>query len=134
MLVLSIKEIVKALLEQPYIGVLIVLALSIIGSLIGFIACYFIAPKRPSIVKERRFEAGNPPTGPPKTRLAMQYLGFVLLLTTVEPIIVITTILIVGALGLANAWLIIGIAIVLSIIAVYFAYRYSITIREWMLD
>ncbi|ABL87507.1 NADH dehydrogenase subunit A [Pyrobaculum islandicum DSM 4184] len=45
---------------------------------------YFLAPRRPSEVKQRRFEAGGPPYGTIQRRLVMQYIGYIYLVTTVE--------------------------------------------------
>jgi NADH-quinone oxidoreductase subunit A len=39
-----------------------------------------IAPRRPTPYKLMRYEAGNPETGPAKAPLAMQYLGYLLML------------------------------------------------------
>jgi len=44
-----------------------------------------IAPRRPTPYKLMRYEAGNPETGPAKAPLAMQYLGYLLMLVTLEP-------------------------------------------------
>jgi len=44
-----------------------------------------IAPRRPTPQKLMRYEAGNPETGPAKAPLAMQYLGYLLMLVALEP-------------------------------------------------
>ncbi|MEZ0319840.1 MAG: hypothetical protein ABWK05_07620 [Pyrobaculum sp.] len=48
---------------------------------------YLLAPRRSSEVKERRFEAGNPPYGEAKRRLVMQYIGYIYLATAIEALV-----------------------------------------------
>ncbi|MCC6020307.1 MAG: NADH-quinone oxidoreductase subunit A [Thermoproteaceae archaeon] len=45
-----------------------------------------IAPRRRTPYKLMRYEAGNPEAGPAKAPLAMQYLGYLLMLVTLEPV------------------------------------------------
>lgn len=90
-----------------------------------------IAPRRPTPQKLMRYEAGNPEAGPPKAPLAMQYLGYVLMLVTLEP---------VAALPLAvflftnNVELTIAVALLSAVVilaASIYAYKYAKRIDMW---
>jgi len=76
---------------------------------------YRLAPKRPSEVKERRFEAGNPPYGEVKRRLVAQYVGYIYLVTAVEAV---AGLLIVYALLSGGASPSLFAALALSLVAV----------------
>ncbi|MGC9118898.1 MAG: NADH-quinone oxidoreductase subunit A [Thermoproteus sp.] len=51
------------------------------------IAPRLLAPRRASGAKEVRFEAGNPPYGKARRRMAMQYIVYVYLAVAVESVV-----------------------------------------------
>jgi NADH-quinone oxidoreductase subunit A len=64
---------------------LLIFVVLFLGALVALVVVtYLFAPRRPSEVKERRFEAGGPPYGPVQRRLLMQYFGYIYLVTVVE--------------------------------------------------
>jgi NADH-quinone oxidoreductase subunit A len=66
----------------------LVFLLALLGALVLLVAIgYVLAPKKPSDVKYRRFEAGGPPFGEAKRRLLMQYIGYIYLVTAVEALV-----------------------------------------------
>ncbi|CCC82434.1 NADH-quinone oxidoreductase subunit A [Thermoproteus tenax] len=58
-------------------------------TLLAIYLIYLLAPQAPTEAKRRRYEAGNPPHGEPKSRLAMQYFGYVLMLVTLGALIAV---------------------------------------------
>ncbi|MFN7105246.1 MAG: hypothetical protein ACK4M3_01465 [Pyrobaculum sp.] len=89
---------------------------------------YVLAPKRPGEIRERRFEAGNPPYGEVKRRLVVQYVGYIYMATALEAV---AGLLIVAALTyrLVTPELALAVAAVLAISAVYVA-RYLAVISD----
>ncbi|MFN3803755.1 MAG: NADH-quinone oxidoreductase subunit A [Pyrobaculum sp.] len=89
---------------------------------------YMLAPRRPGKVKERRFEAGNPPYGEVKRRLVVQYVGYIYMATAFEAV---AGLLIVAAL--IYQWvtpeLALTLAVVLALSAIYVA-RYLAVISD----
>ncbi|MEM0369591.1 MAG: hypothetical protein QXK71_04440 [Pyrobaculum sp.] len=81
---------------------------------------YLLAPKARGEIRERRFEAGNPPFGEVKRRLVMQYVGYIYLVTAVEAVV---GLLIVGWLwlGVLNIEGVLAVAAALAIVAAYVA-------------
>jgi NADH-quinone oxidoreductase subunit A len=90
-----------------------------------------IAPRRPTPAKLMRYEAGNPETGPAKAPLAMQYLGYVLMLVTLEPAaaIPIAVFMFKGDLMLTVLTAVVGGVVALA--ASTYAYRYAKKIELW---
>jgi NADH-quinone oxidoreductase subunit A len=93
-----------------------------------------IAPRRPTPYKLMRYEAGNPETGPAKAPLAMQYLGYILMLVTLEPAaaIPIAVFMFTGDLLLTVLTAVIGGAVALA--ASTYAYSYAKKIELWRLS
>jgi NADH-quinone oxidoreductase subunit A len=91
-----------------------------------------IAPRRPTPAKLMRYEAGNPETGPAKAPLAMQYLGYVLMLVTLEPAAAIPIAVFMfkeGDLTLTVLTAVVGGVVALA--ASTYAYRYAKKIELW---
>jgi NADH-quinone oxidoreductase subunit A len=93
-----------------------------------------IAPRRPTPYKLMRYEAGNPETGPAKAPLAMQYLGYILMLVTLEPAaaIPIAVYMFKGDLLLTVLTAVIGGVVALA--ASTYAYSYAKKIELWRLS
>lgn len=90
-----------------------------------------IAPRRPTPYKLMRYEAGNPETGPAKAPLAMQYLGYLLMLVTLEPAVAIPIAVYMAfndlALTIVSALLGGAVAVAASV----YGYRYAKRIELW---
>lgn len=90
-----------------------------------------IAPRRPTPNKLMRYEAGNPEAGPAKSPLAMQYLGYILMLVTLEPAVAIPLAVQMAfkdtALTIATS--LIGGAV--AIAASLYGYQYAKKIELW---
>lgn len=69
------------------VAFLIFLTLLALALIALIIVSYYLAPKRPTEVKTRRFEAGGPPFGEVKRRLIAQYMGYIYLVTVVEALV-----------------------------------------------
>ncbi len=90
-----------------------------------------ITPRRPTPYKLMRYEAGNPETGPAKAPLAMQYLGYLLMLVTLEPAaaIPIAVYMFTGDLLLTVFTAVIGGVVALAVST--YAYSYAKKIELW---
>ena len=94
-----------------------------------------IAPRRPTPYKLMRYEAGNPETGPAKAPLAMQYLGYLLMLVTLEPAAAIP--IAVYMFTEENLTLTVLTAVIGGVVALAastYAYRYAKKIELWRLS
>ena len=95
-----------------------------LGALVALVVVtYFFAPRRPSEVKERRFEAGGPPYGPVQRRLLMQYFGYIYLVTVVEAAVGLALVAVLTAQPPAPT-LYLAIALLLAAVLVV-VWRYS---------
>jgi len=90
-----------------------------------------IAPRRPTPQKLMRYEAGNPETGPAKAPLAMQYLGYLLMLVALEPAaaLPIAVYIFTGNLVSTIYTALVGVLVLLA--ASTYAYRYAKRIELW---
>lgn len=104
----------------------IVVAVAIITDVAVLVLIKILPRYRPTPVKLQRFEAGNIPIGIPKWTLPMQYLGFVVIFMTFEPVIVL--LLLISALPSLESYLITLIAFLLLLPALFVGYRYSLEV------
>jgi len=111
------------------VGLILMVLLPLVLALLGLLTSLLLAPRNPNPNKLRRYEAGNPPHGDAKAPLLMQYMGFALLLVAIEPIVVISALLLIGIV--ANSLLVLACAIVISATSAALAYRYSKEVKEW---
>ncbi|MGK0548933.1 MAG: NADH-quinone oxidoreductase subunit A [Pyrobaculum sp.] len=105
-----------------------VLAVALVGLVV---LGYLLAPRRPSEVKERRFETGGPPFGEVKRKLVVQYIGYIYLVTAVEALV---GLMIVAALANTSLELLaVSIALVLLPVLVLVAVSIKLLsdIRRW---
>lgn len=87
-------------------ALLVFIALLLVASTALVAISYFLAPRRQTEAKKRRFEAGNPPYGKVERRLLMQYFGYIYLVTAFEAVVgvMIVAVLVRGVdLALASA-------------------------------
>lgn len=91
---------------------------------------YLLAPRRPSELKERRFEAGNPPYGEVKRRLVMQYIGYIYLVTAVEALV---GVMIIAALLGVSVELLTAVGVALGALLAFVAkyIKYVADIKKW---
>jgi len=106
-----------------FLGVLVLLV--VVG--------YLFSPKRPSEVKERRFEAGGPPYGPVQRRLLMQYFGYVYLVTVVEAAVGLAVVAVLTQRDPATASVALALALLLAAVAAVTARYFKLLadIRRW---
>lgn len=117
------------------LAVLTIVFLLVLGLLfLAIYAIYLIAPQAPTEAKRRRYEAGNPPQGEAKSRLAMQYFGYVLMLTILEPLVAIPLVYFALSPTSVESAVYLLVAVTLLALATLYAYAHSKDIRKWMLD
>jgi len=106
-----------------FLGVLVLLV--VVG--------YLFSPKRPSEVKERRFEAGGPPYGPVQRRLLMQYFGYVYLVTVVEAAVGLAVVAVLTQRDPATGPVAIALTLLLAAVAAVTARYFKLLadIRRW---
>ncbi|MFN3384334.1 MAG: NADH-quinone oxidoreductase subunit A [Archaeoglobaceae archaeon] len=104
----------------------IVVAVAIITDVAVLILIRVLPRYRPTEMKLQRFEAGNVPIAIPKWTLPMQYLGFVIIFMTFEPVIVL--LLLISALPTLESYLITLIAFILLLPTLFVGYRYSLEV------
>lgn len=90
-----------------------------------------IAPRRPTPYKLMRYEAGNLESGPPKAPLAMQYMGYVLMLVTLEPAVAIPIAIYMLTGDIFTTGLAAVAGGVVTLAASTYAYSYSKKIELW---
>ncbi|MEM2070337.1 MAG: NADH-quinone oxidoreductase subunit A [Archaeoglobaceae archaeon] len=79
-------------------------------------------------VKIARFEAGNVPIGWQKSKDPMQYIGFMLLFMSLEPVTVL--ILLFAAFPSIDVYALTLTALIMFIPAIYVGYRYAVEIAK----
>jgi NADH dehydrogenase subunit A (EC 1.6.5.3) len=93
-----------------------------------------IAPRRPTPYKLMRYEAGNPETGPAKAPLAMQYLGYLLMLVTLEPAAAIPIAVYMFTKDILLTVLTAVIGGLVALAASTYAYSYAKKIEYWRIS
>jgi len=104
-----------------------------LGALVALVVVtYFFAPRRPSEVKERRFEAGGPPYGPVQRRLLMQYFGYIYLVTVVEAAVGLALVAVLTAQPSAPMlYLAIALLLVAALVVVLRYFKVLSDIKRW---
>ncbi|MEM1927993.1 MAG: hypothetical protein QXS85_04595 [Acidilobaceae archaeon] len=103
---------------------LVVAPLMLTAFLGALVLALALLSRRPgsSLVSAERYEAGNPPWGSARRPLEMQYVAYLVLFATIEPVLVVTGFLALA--GLIAAPLFIAFLLLLSIpVLVYGAYE-----------
>lgn len=90
-----------------------------------------IAPRRPTPYKQMRYEAGNPEAGPAKAPLAMQYLGYLLMLVALEPAVAIPLAVYLFLHDVVTTAVVAIIGILITLAGTIYAYRYAKNINHW---
>ncbi|MFN7105714.1 MAG: NADH-quinone oxidoreductase subunit A [Pyrobaculum sp.] len=91
----------------------------------------FIAPRRPTPYKQMRYEAGNLEAGPAKAPLAMQYLGYLLMLVALEPAAAIPIAVYLFLHDIAATAVAALVGILITLAATIYAYRYAKEVNYW---
>ena len=104
-----------------------------LGALVALVVVtYLFAPRRPSEVKERRFEAGGPPYGPVQRRLLMQYFGYIYLVTVVEAAVGLALVAVLTAQSSAPMlYLAIALLLAAVLIVVLRYFKVLSDIKRW---
>jgi NADH-quinone oxidoreductase subunit A len=104
-----------------------------LGALVALVVVtYLFAPRRPSEVKERRFEAGGPPYGPVQRRLLMQYFGYIYLVTVVEAAVGLALVAVLTAQPSAPMlYLAIALLLVAVLVVVLRYFKVLSDIKRW---
>jgi len=105
-------------------------ALIIALLLLSVLVSWRLGAKNPNPAKYDRYEAGNPPTGEPKGRLAMQYFGFLILLTGSELIALTPAIMYVATGDQSLIPVAVAAPIIVAILAIWGS-RKALRIEEW---
>lgn len=105
-----------------------VLFVLMVGTIYGVM---LIAPRRPTPQKLMRYEAGNPETGPAKAPLAMQYLGYILMLVTLEPTAAIPIAIYLASGDLYSTVFAALIGGLIAVAVSAYAYNYAKRIELW---
>ncbi len=128
-----VKE-VSSLFVIPFIILLI-----LIGAV--YLLKYLLTPKSEVIEAEKlryeRYEAGNPPwrRDPAKTKMPMQYLGYLIIFLAVEPAIVLFALSLAAPKTLASSLgklYLIFVAVYAPLL--YYAIREARDVRKWFLS
>jgi NADH-quinone oxidoreductase subunit A len=104
-----------------------------LGALVALVVVtYLFAPRRPSEVKERRFEAGGPPYGPVQRRLLMQYFGYIYLVTVVEAAVGLALVAVLTAQPSAPMlYLAIALLLMAALVVVLRYFKVLSDIKRW---
>ena len=104
---------------------IVLLVVFLVNKVIGRIA------RRRGSLKTERFEAGNPPIGSARSKLIVQYFGYVYLIIALECIFLI--LLLLGISGLSLCYIVIlMVTAVISALTLILALRYCAEVREWI--
>jgi len=108
------------------VAVVFLLAIGLLTDGVVLLLRRIFGNKRESPVKTMRFEAGNIPIGEAKSMLPMQYIGFLIMFLSVEPIIgLFLTLSFYPSLPLIYLLI---ITFITMLPAIYVAYRDSIAV------
>jgi len=104
------------------IGAVILLSLVMDGAIL--VLAKILPRYKKSEIKVLRYEAGNIPERNPKKRIPMQYFGYMYMFMALEPVIVLLLIMAVFA-GI-NFFMLLGVAAIAFIPAIYFGYKLTL--------
>ncbi|MEB3825746.1 MAG: NADH-quinone oxidoreductase subunit A [Desulfurococcales archaeon] len=131
---------IEALLSDPMIAAItglvvlpaiLILVLWGVVLLIKWLVREHPIAERASPLKYERFEASNPPSGEAKTRVSMQYFGYLIAFLALEPIVVLSFIVFnTKELGLALQFYTIFLIVYVPFLA--YAIHESRKVKEWM--
>ncbi len=114
------------------VGVGLLITATFVLLLLVFVLNYIIGRivRRRGMLKHERFEAGNPPIGPARSKLIVQYFGYVYTIVVLECIFLI--LLLLGLGGVSVYYIaILAVTAVVSALTLILALRYSAEVREW---
>jgi NADH-quinone oxidoreductase subunit A len=112
---------------------LLIFVVLFLGALVALVVVtYLFAPRRPSEVKERRFEAGGPPYGHVQRRLLMQYFGYIYLVTVVEAAVGLALVAVLTAqLPAPTLYLAIALLLAAVLVVVLRYFKVLNDIKRW---
>jgi NADH-quinone oxidoreductase subunit A len=114
----------------------VIITLLVIVSLLIPIGAYYISvavsPEIEYDMKRERFESGNPRSGRSRGFFIMQYYPYLLMFSSLEPLIVLLIFILISPHELLN---LISYAVFVSLIIIlpilYFAYKYAEDLSLW---
>ncbi|MEM0369857.1 MAG: NADH-quinone oxidoreductase subunit A [Pyrobaculum sp.] len=120
-------------MEDSVVVALVYILLFVLTVDVIYIAM-LLAPRRPTPYKEMRYEAGNLESGPAKAPLAMQYIGYILMLVALEPAVAIPIAIYVffGDIFATGIAALVGGLVVLT--ASTYAYNYAKRVEMWRIS
>lgn len=124
-------------LTQALIALGLPLVLFLLAGYGGYKILSLVVPNEYNPVKVSRFEAGNIPYGEGRLWFPLQYYGYVLIYTSIEPIIVLLFAIAEASysqsfLLFRNLLIIIGSSIVILYPILYYAVKQVNTIENWI--
>ncbi|MCE4614892.1 MAG: hypothetical protein F7B60_05140 [Desulfurococcales archaeon] len=131
---------IASLLSDPTVDAITgLVVLPVILILILWLVVLFIRKtvREHSVIEEtepfkyQRFEASNPPSGEAKTKVSMQYLGYLVSFLALEPIVVLSFI-VFNTSKLSLALQFYGIFLIVYVPFLAYAVYESKKIKEWM--
>lgn len=92
---------------------------------------YRLAPRKPSEVKERRFETGGPPFGEVKRKLVVQYIGYIYLVTAVEALVGLMIVAALATTSLESLAVSVALALLPVLVLVAASIKLLSDIKKW---
>ncbi len=100
--------------------------------LLAIVLLYYVMGPRSSEVRNARYEAGNPPSGKARGKIGFQYLGYLILFASLEPVAILLFMVSPSLRYSYERAVLVGVAAVAIIIPLLvYGLRYSRDIRRW---
>ena len=109
-------------------SVAMIALLAILTLLIPVIAYYLtkaISPEIEYFMKRERFESGNPRSGRSRGYFIMQYYPYLLMFTSLEPLVVLMIFVLTSRGYITSVLYILGAGLLVILPVIYLAYRYA---------
>ena len=120
---------------QPYIPLLMLIALAVIAGATMIVGSHFLGPRRPTDVKERPYESGMPPLGTAHERFSVKFylVAMLFIVFDIETVFLIpwATIYFGGAGGLSMGFLLVEMLVFLFLLFVGYVYVWKRGAFQW---
>ena len=120
---------------QPYIPLLMLIALAVIAGATMIVGSHFLGPRRPTEVKERPYESGMPPLGTAHERFSVKFylVAMLFIVFDIETVFLIpwATIYFSGAGGLSMGFLLVEMLVFLLLLFVGYVYVWKRGAFQW---
>ncbi|EZQ06977.1 MULTISPECIES: NADH-quinone oxidoreductase subunit A [Acidianus] len=126
-------------LTQPLVSLGLLIVLTLGAGYGGYKLLSLVVPSERTPVKMSRFEAGNIPTGLGRIWFPLQYYGYLLIYTTIEPIIVLLFLIAYAPfynnfIEFRNLFVVVGSFIVLVYPVLYYSIKQINVVLNWVLN